>query len=106
VWRGAIRVNNTESQVESLSQEMADYAAVEDVRHNQKVERHNQRLAWGGLIFVILAIALPLVYSEMGIGATLFAGAVVLGAMGSCYGLWTLLRRRDGHSIGTRLNHG
>jgi hypothetical protein len=85
---------------------MADYAAVEDVRHNQKVERHNQRLAWGGLIFAILAIVLPLVYSEMGVGAAMFAGAVVLVAMGSSYGLWTVLRRRDGHSIGIRSNHG
>ena len=101
VWRGAVKVNNTESQVESLSQEMADYAAVEDVRHNQKVERHNQRLAWGGLLFAILAIALPVVQAEWGIRGTLLTAGGVLVAVGACFGLW-LLRRNSGDSRTTR----
>jgi len=98
VWRGAVEANNTVSQVDSLSQEMSDYAAVEDVRHNQKVERHNQRLAWGGLVFALLAIVLPVVQSVAGIGWTAVAAGGVLATVGALYVGWSFvgrLRRRD-----------
>jgi len=103
VWRGAVTINNTESQVESLTQEMADYAAVEDVRHNQKVEHHNQRLAWGGLLFAILAIALPVVQAEWGIRGTLITGAGVLVAVGAWFGTWLSRRKVNRWSTSGRV---
>lgn len=93
VWRGAVEANNTASQVEALSQEMSDYAAVEDVRHNQRVERHNRGLAWGGIVFAVLAILLPFVYSESGIGKTVLVGIGALAAFGAAFGVWSAFRR-------------
>lgn len=95
VWRGVVEANNTVGQVTSLSQEMADYAAVEDVRHNQRVERHNQRLSWGGLLFALLAIVLPIVQSLAGIGWTVVAGGAVLAVVGGMYAGWTYRRKEQ-----------
>ena len=54
--------------------------AIAEGRHNRTVESQNVRLAFGGLIFAILAILTPMIYEELGLiaaGTTALAVVIV-----------------------------
>jgi len=94
VWKAAAEANNTISQVDALSQEMHDYASVEEDRQKQKSQQLNVRLAWGALVFAVLAIAVPLVYQEAGLSWSLIFSVLVVLLSGGVIGLWSAVRRR------------
>lgn len=93
VWRAAAETNNTISQVDALSQEMHDYASVEEARNKQQAEQWNVRLAIGALIFAVLAIAVPLSYEEFGFMWALIVGGAILLVSAAAIGVWSLQRR-------------
>jgi len=93
VWKAAAEANNTISQVDALSQEMHDYASVEEDRQKQKSQQLNVRLAWGALVFAVLAIAVPLVYEEAGLLVTLAFALLVVVLGGAAIGCLQWIRR-------------
>ena len=90
VWRGCVDANNTVAQIEGLSREMVDYANVEEIEHHQRVERHNQRLAWGALTFAVLAIAITIYYEE---GRQVWIVAAAILITGLTFGAWITSRQ-------------
>lgn len=96
VWCGVCSVNNVKTQTEYLAREVSDYAVVEESRHQRKTELHNLRLAWGALVFALLALVMPLAYSEGGLWDSLLWGALVLLGTGAAFAVWWSRRRHRG----------